>query len=194
MTTREEWLRKIDQEMRADNRLSWGRVYSAPYNPILPSFPARSTRTVLLGDLAQQEDGTTVLLVSPLISSSLEIALVLHWLRVRQRNYFHDARKLTTRHAADVMGMAGYVAPFKSCVPSEALIDRIDYVVNRVVDRIGEYPSEDVRLVTRATQTTRLLKVACTNHFDDYILRMSQKQYDRGAPRCGVCSALMSLV
>jgi hypothetical protein len=193
MTTREEWLRLAADEIRNDPAMYYVSAYS-PVPTILPSFPGRSSRSVLLGDIAHTEEtGAPVLLVSPLISSSLEVTIVLYWLLVRRGQGMTDARQLTGRYNGQILEAAGFQAPFKQCVPTERLIDRVSAVVDRVVLAHGEYPSQDVRLAPRATQSTRLLKVACNGHRDPYILRMSQKQFDRGAPACGVCNAAMIL-
>lgn len=195
MTTREEWLRHMDDALQGARNLSHGRVYNYRTNPVLPSFPGRSTRSVLLGDIAIQEsDQSHVLLVSPLISSSLEVAIVLYWLRVRQAYGFTDAQRLNSARAGRTMEWAGFNAPYRQCVPTEELIDRIAPVVESVVNTHEEYPSQDVALARRATQTTRLLKVVCPlPHAGDYLLRMSQKQYDRGAPQCGICGQRMTV-
>lgn len=191
--TREDWLAGMAAAMIRNDRIRGVSRY-AGVPVVLPSFPGRSTRSVLLGDIAQQEgNGAPVLLVSPLIATSLEVSIVLHWLLVRRTYGLYDTNRMTSIHNSEVMEMAGYVAPFKACVPSERLIDDITAVVNAYVNGAGEYPSQEVALVRRATQTTRLLKVVCSNHREPYILRMSQKQYDRGAPQCGVCAAYMTL-
>lgn len=192
--TREEWLAELVEELRRDR--TFGQT-GCMVVTVLPSFPARSARSVLLGDIAQQEgDRQPVLLVSPLIATSLEVALVTYWLLVRRYNALYDRNRLASERAGRLMGYAGFTFPFKQCVPTEHLIDRMGALVDRLVNRIGEYPSSEVALARRPTQGTRLLKVSCSGleyGHDDYILRMSAAQYDRGAPHCGVCGSRMSL-
>ena len=44
-------------------------------------------------------------------------------------------------------------------------------------------------------QTTRMLKAECPcDEADPYIVRITRKQYDRGAPKCGLCGGEMALV
>lgn len=147
----------------------------------------------MLGDIAMDADGTTVLLVSPLISESLEVALVTYWLQVRKRYGFTTRQSLKTRRAEDAMFRAGFVAPFDKCIPSERTIEAMATTVTDLVDAYGEYPSAPVNEAPAPTQTTRLLKVVCpARHIDGpYILRMSRSQVDRGAPYCGVCTTRM---
>jgi hypothetical protein len=192
---REEWLSHLVDTIKADRTLgTWVRNYNSVN--ALASFPARPGRKPKVGDLVRDADGTDVLLVSPLISSSLEVAVVTYWLMVRRAYRLRDTRQCTTQRGSAALSMAGFNRPFDRCVPTERLLDAIGPLVETLVDAYGEYPSAEVNVATRPTQSTRLLKVMCDGNafpHDDYILRMSQAQYDRGAPGCGVCSALMTL-
>lgn len=42
-------------------------------------------------------------------------------------------------------------------------------------------------------QTTRMLKASCDCDPDPYILRITRKQVERGAPRCGLCGERMTV-
>jgi len=187
--TREEWLLLLQEYMRTDARLYHASRYGTTLK-LLSSFPSRATRHVQVGDLVRDADGSTLGLVSPLLSSSLEVATVVYWLIVR-RDYVTGG--LTSRRAADSLAGAGFNAPFTRCVPTEELIDRLASCVETVVANYGEYPAADVNLTTRPTQSTRLLKVMCNNIHEPYIVRMSASQFDRGAPMCGVCRSYMYL-
>lgn len=190
--TREEWLEILALAMQDDRNL----IYVSRYNTlpkVLSSFPSRSTRRVVLGDFARQTDGTRLALVSPLLSSSLEVACVVYWLLVRSNYYMWDARTLTNRGNSETLQNAGFNMPFNQCIPTERLLDTLEACVNAYVARVGEYPAADVNPEARRTQSTRLLKVVCHNIHEPYILRMSASQFERGAPKCGVCGYDMTL-
>lgn len=201
MTTREEWLEYATNalEARANEHGSltrWGRGFRS--RKAIASFPGRNYRATVLGDIASQTDGTLLLMVSPLISDALEVLIVLHWLRVRSAYDLEERSRLTTHVAARVLSAAGFNTPFKSVVPTEALIEELAPIAERLVQAFGEYPARDVEPARRATQSTRLLKVHCTGpetgtRHPEYVLRMSASQFDRGAPYCGVCTLRMTL-
>lgn len=200
MTTREEWMSGAHTYMRCNARSHMLTLYSY-YTPDasrwLPSFPSRSTRTVMVGDVAVQTDNTRLGLVSPLISSSLEVMCVVYWLAIRMDNRLEGKRSMATRRAETIMTRAGFSAPFTQCVPSERTITAMSAMMEAYVSTAGEYPAEYVELRPERTQGTRQRKVYCGNNHDDglgqYIVRMSASQYERGAPDCGVCGNMMEM-
>lgn len=186
MTTREQWLNAV-RVYAADE----GLRYTGPIMRMIPSFPARATRKVRLGSFVADAEGRRIGLVSPLLADNLEVATVAYWLQARRWFDAYEDRDLTTRFAQRGLETAGFIEPFTSCVPSEELLDRLARVVVKVVNNYGDYPAVEVNLPTRPTQGTRLLKVVCVR--DEYVVRMSRTQYERGRPQCGVCCDFMSI-
>ena len=190
MTTREQWLNAV-RVYAADAGLRY--TGTGPIVRMIPSFPARATRKVRLGSFVTDADGRHIGLVSPLLADNLEVATVAYWLQVRRQFSAYEDRDLTVRHVQRGLEHAGFIEPFTSCVPSEELLDRLSRVVQSVVAQYGDYPAAEVNLPTRPTQGTRLLKVACSNNHDEYVVRMSRTQYERGRPQCGVCMCRMNI-
>lgn len=73
-------------------------------------------------------------------------------------------------------------------VPSAGLAETLDVIVSD----IGEYPHAALNVAIGApkTQTTRMLKVECVPC--EYVVRLSRKVLDMGAPLCGVCEERMT--
>lgn len=183
---REEWLDKFSRN-----------CVSYPIN-MLPSFPRRNARKIVLGELVMDDNGRALGLVNPTLSDSVEVAIVALYLSDRFRVNGVGARLTAT--ACRWLTMKGWqdVASGK-IIPSEDLIALAEEKVRWMEDAgFGAYPHALVPVQARRTQTTRLLKVACTGNtmraHEEYIVRMSAAQFDRGAPMCGVCGSRMSLV
>ena len=196
MTTREEWLIgcvgyvQRHRDFRSRHALTGRRIPT-----LLSSFPAKARRKPTVGELVRDDEGNTLALVSPVLSSSLEVTVVAWWLTARYQQGLIDPRTLTTRRGSDRLTRAGFRAPFTSCVPTDDLVSSLESLVTNWVDSWGEYPAADVNLPTRATQTTRMLKYVCNgggfNDHADYIVRISQSQVQRGRPGCGICGREM---
>lgn len=185
MTTREAWLANIAHQLD-------------PYAAVtfLPSYPRRNARKVVLGELVNDRTRGTLGLVSPVLSDSLEVGLVVAYLTTRRAHNGGTAPRMTAR-CASAMTAIGWADPSRSIVPNDAIITRVGRAVDATVAELGAYPHEYVDITPTAVQTTRLLKVVCSgessNAHDPYILRMSGGQFDRGRPGCGVCGLGMTL-
>jgi hypothetical protein len=144
----------------------------------------------------------TIGLVSPALSDSLEVGIVVRYLL--DRRSFNGVAPRLTANASAAMTRRGWQDPAKGIVPTDALIDVVSGDVTDVCTRLGNYPHEYVDIAPVATQSTRLLKVACDtphhqivsprNPTGTYHVRMSQSMFDASAPLCGMCGSRMSLV
>lgn len=166
----------------------------------LPSFPRTRVRTgTILGELAPITTGRAgrfrAALVSPALSQTPEVVTVLDYLHTRWRATYWNAYNPTRPSAAERhrLEVYGYEAPFSRIVPGPRAWDRIHDLTARLVADLGNYPHEPVAVATHRPQTTRMLKASCQGSdarpHDDYIVRISQAQADRGLPICPVCWA-----
>lgn len=126
-------------------------------------------------------DGTIEVLISPIIGNPIvAISTLIHEL-------CHACLDLEAGHGpkfrklAMAMGLEGKMT---ATVPSAALMDEIQ----AVIALIGPYPHAELKQGGRAAdkpkkQTTRMIKVVCPE-CEDYIVRMSRKNIERGCPTC----------
>lgn len=184
--TREEWLTYLVPAIDAPSNLT-----------LLPSFPRRNARRVVLGELVRDAQTQPVGLVNPTLADSVEVVVVALYLRDRLR--VNGTGERLTAHACRWLTMRGWQdAASGRIIPNDDLITAAEGHARRMTEAHGAYPHALVEIPRRATQSTRLLKVECTGGrsgraHDPYILRMSAAQFERGAPGCGVCLDAMHL-
>lgn len=197
-TTREQWLATAFR--RAVNTLTEGVTWPAFERAlddtiVLPSFPSRSHRGgVALHDRRDDTERGNVLCVSPHLADNVEVAAVVFYLAAR---WVTNRRFTPARPAAaerDALTRAGFTGPrFDRVNPTPDALAAIEHLAASVALTHGDYPAAPIAEDTRRTAPTRLLRVACpdTDH-ETYVLRMSQRQIDRGLPYCGICTRRMT--
>ena len=163
---------------------------------VLPSFANRTTRTgEVLHDRQTTTDLRTVLAVAPTLAETVEVVAVLDYMAVRWRAEasYNPARPTSYERAR--LAANGYGPRYDQVIPGPEALTRIATIAAAVEADLGPYPAEAVHTATRRPQTSRMLRVSCsgsrTTH-DEYIVRISQTQLDRGAPLCGICHARMA--
>lgn len=180
---REAWLTAL--ALRAGRYLSASCTESdeEPVVRLSCGFPATQGRRKVAAAqiLAPQHsaDDTAELLVSPVVDDAVQVArLVLPLLLCaytgdyRQGNAWADAVR---RAHLD-----------RDTLPEWAYV---------LLEGLGAYPHAAVTLPPVATQSTRLLKAVCDGNGEHaaFIVRLSARTFDMGAPLCGVCHAAMEL-
>lgn len=125
------------------------------------------------------EDKTVEVFISPAISDPVIVAAtVAHELIHAAGLYKHD------RAFSKVASELGLEGKPTATVAGDAFKQRVAIVL----ERLGPYPHATMNpLAQHKAQSTRLIKVVCPEcdaEEDPYIVRMSQKTLDRGAPYC----------
>ena len=71
--------------------------------------------------------------------------------------------------------------------------DSLKEIIYEIEEKIGKYPHRALDYTNRKKQSTRNLKIECTNtDHDPYFVRMSRTMYEKAAPLCGICGQLMT--
>lgn len=132
-------------------------------------FPPKSGRKAVGASIVPptaSADFTAEVFVSPTIDDAETIArLVLPLLKVAQIGNWRSHPSVST--AKPLESLPSWVEP--------------------ILSRLGSYPHAKIEIAEAPKQTTRLIKVACSN--DDYIARVSRTTLvNLGAPICPVCT------
>lgn len=175
--TREEWLRRFAREQLHSH-----------LEQVIPSFPSSRARNGRLGDIARDQHGRPVLMVSPLIANSVEVGVVAAYL-VDRFNSAQTARRLGER-SKRAMRLAGWRMHDDNSWavdPSDWLADGLAAKVAAHVEQHGEYPAAPVAS-TRQQRHSRsgVLTLTCEQHSD---LRAQQtpRQFESNPVLCGQC-------
>jgi hypothetical protein len=120
---------------------------------------------------------TAEVLISPEVSEPGEVALL-------------ALRALVAVYTSDYESGSMYRQCLRAAGLNEESLPRW---AASIVSGMPAYPHAAVTIPDHVKQTTRLVKVTCPIH-SDYIVRMSAKAFDRGAPLCGVDDCGVSMV
>jgi len=195
---REEWLCEAAKTLSARRfGIAYHGIESYKFSVGFPNRKLRKGHR--MWDYATTDEGIVHIYISPLVDNSvLALATVLHAVfTVSNLGTGRRNRMWLERNLVDV----GFEQPFTQVVPGEPLMERLGAITD-----LPPYPNEAVVLAQSRTQANRQLKVVCrgggvatsTEHpyllprHEAYIVRLSQKQLDRGAPLCGVCQSRMT--
>lgn len=168
------------------NREQWlvglaSRMTNGESVAVLPSYPAQRARSGRVADIGRDEDGRTVLLVSPLLAESAEVAVVLAYLIDRVR--IVGTGRLTDRRAGFLRSRGWFVDGW-TVNPTDERARQVFDLVDDYVAEVGEYPAEAIQSGRRRQTGSRMRLVSCTIH-DDVRVRLSSSQIESGAPLCG---------
>lgn len=191
-TTREEWLHEAARQFAA--------LYDTAGHPLpsrlhiscgLPSRGAFSKTRKVLGQCWAPEastDGRHQIFISPVIEDELgALGTLLHELA-------HAVLPPTSGHGPAFKALCGKLGltegPAKSASPGKELTSRCNEVILKV---LGKYPNAALVPPEKdaKTQTTRMLKISCSDGHEEYVLRGSRKVIALGVPDCPVCGAEM---
>ena len=167
---REQWLAGLASRMTNGEPVA-----------VLPSYPAQRARSGRVADIGRDEDGRTVLLVSPLLADSAEVAVVLAYLIDRVR--IVGTGRLTEIRST-VLANRGWVVDGWTVNPTNERAEVIFRQVDDYVAEVGDYPAEAIQSGRRRQTGSRMRLVSCTIH-DDVRVRLSSSQIESGAPLCG---------
>lgn len=211
MTSRDTWLTYArDGLFRDDNPLRdmFMREWVSGASPAMPaireSFPRTARRagsTPLLVEVVRDNERRPNILVSPVVSTGQEASLLVAYGMIRYlatpNSSTWPANRLT-RAETRLLGGAGFSAPFQKVIPTDLTVGIVTGMVEYAERQWGEgYPDTGVHFDLRAQatmaprQTTRMLRAFCDDEHDEYILRISRSQAERGRPMCGVCGETM---
>lgn len=130
-------------------------------------------------------DSTREVIISPVLDAPrVVLATLLHEL-------VHASLPVDAKHGPAFKRVAtacGLEGKMTATTPNPYLSD----VLDMTAEDLGEYPHAalSVLLSGKKKDTTRLLKVECAPC--EYVVRMSRKALDMGAPMCGVCEERMT--
>lgn len=185
--TREEWLNNFVTVARD---LFEANGYTVPENVRItcgfPSNAATARKNRSIGecwDSAASNGNVFEIFISPVLDDALQVAAV-------------AAHELA--HAT--VGLkAGHKAPFAKCVRSIGLEGKATATVAGPAfaawfaaqdNSLGGYPHQALNATSaKKKDSTRLLKVVCPHcaaEGEPYIVRMSSKAFERGAPICPI--------
>ena len=202
MTTRTEWAGRAVYRLAVSREFRNALGFTPRRLPVEISFPRTSVRgTPIMGEIVRRTDGNPVALVTPTLGTGAEVTAVLAYLLARHTacpgaTEWHP-RRVSTREQ-NYLTRVGFDAPFTQIVPTDALVDIVQDVVDIVDSNFGQYPESLIDITpARPTQTTRMLRGHCAG-FDggahrEYVLRISRTQALRGRPICPLCYRLMTI-
>jgi hypothetical protein len=161
---------------------------------------------------AAAKDGRAHIFVSPILDEAPRVLDVLAHELVHAIDENESGHKGRFARLAKAIGLTG---PMTATVAGDDLKADLTRLVSW---RLGTYPhgalASTGRIVrtgpdglpipglpgvpgggaSHPKQTTRMLKAECPcDEADPYIVRITRKQFDRGAPKCGLCGESMSL-
>lgn len=178
--TREAWLSDAWRAVQTSFSIDAGDA------ALSVGHPARATRRVRLVDVVTDAEGNRQVYVSPYLADPAEILAVILWAACEAST---DA---TRRTAESARARVGFHEPDRGdIIPGATLRESLVTLAQSFDPYPHVYTDPDA--ARRATQTTRMLKVTCEHGHEPYVLRMTRRQYDRGAPICPLCYSSMAL-
>lgn len=190
---REQWLANAAAQL---GHLFAGECYSVPTNiRYTCGFPSRSAlarkgrRIGECWDTRASAGNVFEIFISPVLADPLEVAAVL------AHEIVHAVVGLEAKHGPRFRKCAqgvGLEGKMKATVPGQ----KFKAWFESVAGELGPYPHQELRASSAPPkQTTRMLKVACPDcqaEGEPYIVRLSAKTLEKGAPICPIheCSLI----
>lgn len=169
--TREAWLKDFSNQVGREVMSMIGECDESPSIRLSCGFgPANGRRKVsdaVLMAPAYSEDDTAELFVSPVLSDTRIVARTILPLVIQA--WLGDWTNSVTPRVLRDLRISDVAMP--------------TWVIE-LVDRVGNYPHAKMSLPARTKDTTRLIKVVCAISPADYVVRMSRKCLNMGAPVC----------
>lgn len=197
--TREQWLVAASKMLEADKFTPKGYEIKSRYRVScsLPSKAAFSKKLRRIGEAwhsSASKDGTCEVFISPTIADSRLVVSTL-------------AHELV--HVC-VGNEAGHGPVFKKCALAIGLEgkmtathagDALNEYADHIVKELGRFPHAELDHSQRKKQSTRMLKVVCTNMLCQFVIeqekpftvRMSKSVFEVAAPKCGCCDSTMTI-
>ncbi|MFT4287430.1 hypothetical protein [Nocardioides sp.] len=183
MSTREEWLLAATEAMRP-----WLAAAGFPLKDVRVSagWPLGNPRKVVGECHRGTADKVPAIFIHPSLTGAIPVlGTLLHEL-------IHAATPPDTGHRGQFVKAAealGFTSPWTTTPEGDALKERLA----ALYADLGDYPHARVSMETRKKQTTRMLKAVCECTEEAYIVRLSGKQAERGAPICPLCKTPMTV-
>ena len=206
--TREQWLREAVDQMGEVLTEITGRAL--PKVRVSVGWPGgRGDRSSVIGQCwhkSQASDDHFHIFISPTQDDAARVLDILAHELIHAYDENASGHKGTFKTWAQAFGLAGKMT---ATVAGEELARDLSDLVEY---RLGAYPHgrlggggvggrttpEPVPgapgggTTSHPKQTTRMLKASCDcDPTDPYVVRLSRKQAERGAPRCGICMQRM---
>jgi hypothetical protein len=187
--TREGWLDDATERLRPDFiRATTPIPDEVKVSVGFPSRHALGRRRVAAGqcwDAKTTGDRIAQIYISPLMEDPVEVLAVLVHELVHAAIGCKHGHRAPFKRAATRLGLEGKMT---ATVAGETLLVRL----RELADALGPFPhSKLTPTATAATQTTRLLKVACDRC--EYIARVTRKMLTmHGPPVCPSCMESMT--
>lgn len=169
--TREAWLKDFSNQVGREVMSMVGECDESPSIRLSCGFgPAngkrKSTGAVLMAPECSADD-TAELFVSPELSDTRIVARTILPLVIQA--WLGDWTNTVTPRVLNHLRITDSTLP--------------TWVIE-LVDRVGNYPHAKFTCPSRRKDSTRLIKVVCAINPSDYVVRMSRKCLNMGAPMC----------
>ena len=193
--TREEWLRRAVEMLDAEifegdlDTLNHGFQINCG---IVPGKKLTTTIQPYDGEEVKLEDFfATTISVSHTIKDPIEMLGNL----ARECVFAFFNEKKVNKRTKRLFEKYYFEAPFTSYNPSSYLIDLINVVYKKMVDKYGKFPGETVVIYPKEKKEGKktVLEVFCPQC--DYQIKVSRKMYEKhgqGTPTC-ICGAKMAV-
>jgi hypothetical protein len=175
--TREEWLAKFAREV-----LGW-------HGSVLPSFPAARARGGRVCDIARDDSGEVVLMVSPTLADSLEVGVTLAYL-VDRLSICRAGGRLTQR-GARLLAVRGWRANGWVVDPNDWRAEQLAREVDQFVTDFGAYPSAPVTTSVRGSHArSGVLTLTCQQH-GQVRAQQTRRQFADNPVHCHHCGGAL---
>ena len=174
---REQWLARFASDALGMDGLT-----------VLPSFPASRARGGRVCDLAVDDRGTTVLLVSPTLADSFEVGVVVAYLVDRLRAGGHGRARLGARAHGQLCAF-GWRGDGWLVDPTDWRAEQMAVTVGQFVAIHGDYPAAPVATsVRRSHARSGVLTLTCLTH-SGVRAQQTRRQHADHPVNCGHCDA-----
>jgi hypothetical protein len=197
--TREGWLRELVH--RCHEELFRNPMYNTEASDLVPfelpkfriacSWPGGGSPRKRIGECwssTASGDGATEMMVSPALGDPMRVADVVVHEMVHMYVGTEAGHKGPFRKLAVAIGLEGKMT---ATVAGERLMEALQ----RILDDMGDYPHAQLSTAGRKKQSTRLLKVTCSDDDCGCVYRVTAKWVDAagGAMHCPVCKGFAKL-
>jgi hypothetical protein len=187
MPTREVWLTNALEMIRPDFAETGVPLPEAEAVRVSCSWPHKGgTRKSgrVMGQIwypTATKDDRFHICISPMDAASEDVVSILYhegmhaavWAKFGEQKHGKHFRALGLK-----LGMDGKPSQMEAGEPLR------DWIKEKLVEKLGEYPHAEIDPTEIPKQGTRMLKIVCAAGHEPYIVRASKKVIEQGLPAC----------
>jgi len=178
--TREEWLNVMATELKKTVFKQSGFILDLKKVKISCGYPSTGAKGKRIGEChGSSNNGSNEIFIHPRLEKSNDVSGVLAHELIHAYDDCKNGHGPAFRKIAIAIGLEGKMT---ATTVSDALMETI----NKIVKKIGKYPHKKLSNANKKKQTTRMIKVVCSN-CNIYHVRMSRTMYEMAKPNCGYC-------